>query len=110
MTAQLEMFAPKQRKLTDQDVEEFVAFLHKVMDWRTARELTTKTGHTDRALRQLANASNGRVITGQKGYKAASRSTTEEIRHAAAWLKSQAQEMMRRAIAIEANAHRGLAA
>ena len=109
MTAQLEMFAPKAKKLTEQDTEAFVGFLARVMDWRTARELTLTLGHSDRALRQLANASDGRVITGQRGYKAASRSTAEEIHHAAAWLKSQAHEMLRRAIAIENHAHRSLA-
>lgn len=111
MNDQLDLFAGKTaKKLTEQDVENFVGFLHRVTDWRTARELTITLGHSDRVLRQLANASNGRVITGQRGYKAASRSTTDEIAHAAAWLKSQAQEMMRRAIAIENNAHRRIAA
>lgn len=109
MTDQLDLFSRKTRKLTDDDANALVAHLSRVSDWRTARELTLTTGHSDRALRQLASASNGKIITGQRGYKAASRSTADEIRHAAAWLKSQASEMLRRAIAIERNAHQSLA-
>lgn len=74
-------------------------------DWMTRRQLEKETNFTDRTIRGLANASDGQIISGQKGYKLTRESTLEEIRHAANWLKHQAAEMQRRAIAIERQRH-----
>ena len=54
------------------------------------------------------NASAGRIITGQQGYKLADHATAAEITHASAWLISQGKEMIRRGIKIRARAHQQL--
>ncbi len=76
-------------------VDRFIALLESAKDWITAKRLSGFAD--DRTLRALANASGGRIITGQRGYKAACYATPEEITHAANWLEHQAQEMLRRA-------------
>jgi len=73
--------------------------------WRSAGELALDLGYPTsergkRAVRAAANASNGRIISGQKGYKLTCDATPAEIHHAAAWLEAQAREMAARACAI----------
>ena len=110
MTMQLDLFSRKSPKVTTAEVETLVTSLDICNGWRTAKELAKVTGHSDRKLRVLANASEGRIVTGQKGYQSASNATTDEIHHAAAWLEHQAKEMIRRATSIRNMAHRRLAA
>ena len=73
-------------------------------------ECTLDDGTNVEICRVLANASEGRIVTGQKGYQSASNATADEIHHAAAWLEHQAKEMIRRATSIRNMAHRRLAA
>lgn len=73
--------------------------------WVTAKRLMIKCDLTDRQLRAAANASDGQVISGQKGYRLTREATLEEIDHAAHWLSHQAQEMNRRSIAIQKVRH-----
>jgi len=73
--------------------------------WLTARELTVR-GYDDRHLRAIAEASAGRIISGQRGYALMSDCTPDEIDHAASWLESQAKKMLRRAAAIRARFHK----
>jgi hypothetical protein len=85
---------------SDESVDVVVAVLAQAMDWVTAGELCVKLGFhpTDtnkRKLRNLANASAGKIISGQKGYKHIRHATPEEITHAANWLRHQAKEMDR---------------
>ncbi len=72
-----------------------VALLESLRRWVTARRLAVFVN--DRTLRALANASGGRIITGQRGYKAARHATPEEIAHSANWLEHQGKEMVQRA-------------
>ena len=109
MTMQLDLFKPRQPKVTTNEVETLVSYLDICTGWKTAKELAKVTGHSDRKLRALANASEGRIVTGQRGYMAASNATSDEISHAANWLEHQAREMIRRATAIRNMAHRRLA-
>ena len=76
-------------------VSDFVALLESLQGWVTAKRLAIFAN--DRKLRALANASGGKVITGQRGYKAACHATSEEIAHSANWLEHQGREMLRRA-------------
>ncbi len=76
-------------------VANFIALLEILQDWISAKRLSVFAG--DRRLRMLANASGGRIITGQRGYKAARYATRKEIAHAANWLEHQGEEMLRRA-------------
>lgn len=67
--------------------------------WATAKELSLLG--SDRQLRAIANASKGRIISGQKGYKLTQVSTADEIKHACNRLRHQARQMMDRANEIE---------
>ena len=69
-------------------------------EWKTARELQTRTGLNDRTLRSLAHESKGQVISGQLGYKLTKYATSDEVSHAANWLRHQASKMSDRAFQI----------
>lgn len=56
---------------------------------------------TERKIRALANASEGRIISGQRGYRLTREATIEEVRQASTWLRHQAEEMRRRALEID---------
>ncbi len=73
--------------------------------WMTRRQLEAQTSFSDRTLRALANSSAGQIISGQQGYRLTREATVDEIKHAANWLKHQAEEMTRRAIQIERVRH-----
>lgn len=72
--------------------------------WTTARSVYVGMGWADRQLREWAEASEGKIISGQRGYKLTAEATPEEIHRAATWLKAQGKKMLRRAIAIRRNA------
>ena len=74
--------------------------------WHTARQLADATGLPDRVARMCAEASEGRVISGQQGYKLTACATPGEIHHACAWLLSQAARMTDRARQIRLAQHR----
>jgi hypothetical protein len=101
MTMQLELFRPKKGapKITPERVEVFVERLERAGTWVSARALE-EPDCNDRAIRAMANASGGRIISGQRGYKAASCADCDEIAHAANWLEHQAREMTQRAAEI----------
>ncbi len=82
-------------KANSDAVGKFVALLEWRRGWITAKRLSSFAD--DRTLRALANASEGRIIAGQRGYKAACHATSDEIAHSAHWLEHQGKEMLRRA-------------
>jgi len=61
--------------------------------WMTRRRLA-EFGLTPRDCRAARQASRGRIILGQRGYKATADSSIEEIQHAAHTLSSQARAML----------------
>jgi len=70
-------------------------------DWQTSRELLTRIGRPDtdgnrRSLRAVAEASEGRIAGGQKGYKLVEQMTAEEFHHYRNWMLSQTTKMERR--------------
>ena len=83
--------------------------LKEAGQWVKAKDLHASMGLTDRALRNLAEASEGAVISGQLGYKHADCATAEEITHAANWLMAQGRKMMDRGLKILRRAHKQLA-
>lgn len=76
--------------------------------WQTAKVLRAD-GYQDRALRAIANASKGRIVSGQRGYCLIEEATVDEARHAASWLRHQAEAMLARAADIERAMHRRVA-
>jgi hypothetical protein len=104
---QLSLFEErKQRSLSDDVERTVVSLMHTYSEWVTAATLSQMTGFNIRRLREVANASQGRIISGQKGYCLLKRANPDEIRHAANWLESQGREMIKRAERIRKLAHK----
>ena len=91
--------------ITSPDVSALVSLLAG-KGWTTAKQLRA-SGYDDRTLRALAHASEGRIVSGQRGYCLIDEATVEEARHSAAWLRHQAEQMLRRAHEIEQAMHGG---
>jgi len=75
--------------------------------WITAKELATSLDLTDRKVRQLAEHSDGLIISGPgcPGYRHLHHCTADQLREVADRLNSQARSMMRRSIRIRRRAH-----
>ena len=65
--------------------------------WQTAKDLGARKERTS----AIAEASEGQIISGQKGYRLTIEATVTEI----AWLKSQGKKMTARWLAIQRVAH-----
>jgi hypothetical protein len=90
-------------------VEKMIEML-RARDWQTAKQLGAMNERDQRVLRAIANASEGQIISGQKGYKLTIEATLPEIDRAYAWLRHQGREMIRRALEIQRVRHRHFAA
>jgi len=90
------------------DVEKFVEFKTDCRRWETAKDIHNISGWTDRYCRELASMSEGRIISGNLGYKATVCATSDEINHSCSRLFSQATKMWARAFAIKRVAHNNL--
>lgn len=100
MSAQLELpLAKAGPEISEEDISALMKALDEAGGWMKAREFPAPWN--ERRLRAVANASGGRVISGQRGYKLTRLATIEEVQHAAAWLRHQAHEMQRRAMEID---------
>lgn len=104
-TRQLDWFAKPDRL----DLSAFESAVRHAGGWILARDLLRRTGledteHARRHLRALAAQSDA-ILSGQRGYCHLANATPEDIHHAAAWLESQAREMMQRAIRLRRRAH-----
>lgn len=73
--------------------------------WVKGRDLSRLLDCDDRTIRAIANASDGRIISGQQGYCLVECASVAEANHAAAWLEHQAAAMKRRAYAIRRAMH-----
>lgn len=112
------MTAPLQSELTfanevpaDESVALAISILDQQQGWLTAAQLLVKLGaapseSNKRKLRDVANSSQGKIISGQKGYKHIKHATNEEVHHAACWLEHQAKEMGERAASIRRMYHK----
>lgn len=74
--------------------------------WVSGKQLASHFQTTDRVIRAVASMSEGQIISGQRGYALISQAPVEEVQHAAAWLRSQARQMIQRAYKIEQAMHR----
>lgn len=95
----------------DPDVQWLQDYLRAHGQWMKAAELVALTGDRldDRALRALAEASAGAVLSGCRGYRHISSATAEEIARAADRLISQGRKMIGRGVAIRRRAHQMVA-
>ena len=90
----------EQPKIT-QDVVDSICQRLEGEGWLTAAEIKMRWLLEERHMRAIAESSQGRILSGQKGYRLFDRTTPlEEADHAAAWLESQAKKMLARATAI----------
>ena len=83
----------------DVRLPEFLSWLHG-RGWVTSAQIESVKTWKDRDIRALAEASDGQIISGQKGYKLTLEATLEEIDQASGWYLSQAKKMTARAMKI----------
>lgn len=107
MIAQFELHFEQARPSVNQwEVEAMVRTLEDSGTWMTAADIIAKHSmanneQTRRALRAMASASAGRIISGQRGYKLNALATAEERHRAVRTFKSQIREMSARINEIE---------
>lgn len=87
------------------EVESVCAFLAG-KGWIKAAVIEAEIEISDRRMRRIAERSDGRILSGQKGYRLLDGTTpVEEIDHAANWLISQGRNMIRRGVAVRRRYH-----
>lgn len=89
------------------EVEILVAYLKNHPGFHTARELAQALAYTDRRIRQIAEASDGLIISGpgSPGYCHLHHCPSKQLAHIADTLRSQARRMLARSIRIRKRAH-----
>ena len=102
MTKQLPLFRRQQQ---EKSLADMVGLLDESGGWITGRHLQTLLRLSERKIRQLAQLSDGLIITGNSGYKHIALATVAEIEECLGRLESQAGEMHRRAITIRRRYH-----
>lgn len=109
MIAQPELIPSAPAPVTTAEVAAFIAWLGMRPGWHRAAWIGSALGHKERKVRQLAEHSNGVVVSspGSKGYQHVRHCSDDEVSHALAQLRSQAGNMRKRAQQIE-HAKRGL--
>jgi|SRR5581483_7517435 len=106
MTAQLDLQFNQSTGapiVTSSEVEWLINQLHG-RGWRTAKDIGAKTENQKRSLRAIAEASEGEIISGQKGYKLTREASIEEIDETI-WLKRQGDKMRHRWLQIQRVRH-----
>lgn len=73
--------------------------------WQTSKQLGALSEADKRILRAIAEASEGEILSGQKGYMLTREATPADLQQAG-WLKSQGQKMLERWTAIQRVWHR----
>ena len=92
--------------VTPEEIESLCTHL-RGRGWLLSRILMDELHLDDRKLRIIAEYSDGRILSGQKGYRLFDGSTPlDEADRAAAWLESQARKMLLRGAAIRRRYHR----
>ena len=102
---QPDLFAvTKAPRVSDADV----AWLLRALDgkgWCRTKWLQRSFEISDRTFRAIAAASQGRIISGQRGYARTDQASVEDVNHAAAWLEHQGELMIHRAKEIRQALH-----
>ncbi len=96
---ELNLTTRRERTASSSEVTRLVTLL-SLYGWMKADSITKHTSWPDRKIRAIANASEGRIISGQNGYNLTSKADAEEVRHSVNWLESQARRMVARAVQI----------
>lgn len=90
------------------EVEALLAYLKSHPGFHTAKQLSAALDLTDRKIRQIAELSNGRIVSGpgSPGYCHLHHCPAEQLAHIADTLRSQARSMLSRSIKLRRLAHR----
>lgn len=93
--------------VSGEDVDRLCSVL-RGRGWIPSRQLEEELGITDRRIRQVAEFSRGRILSGpgSAGYRLTAEAAPEEIDRVAAGHESQGRHHLRRAAAIRAAARR----
>lgn len=107
MTTQQELDFTERQPLRQGEVEELVAFLQTNPGFHTAKEIGGFMHLTDRKIRQLAEASDGLIVSGpgSPGYCHIHHCDAKTLGHIAEKLISQGKAMIRRALRTRKRAH-----
>lgn len=105
MSQQLTLRMFKTAKADDAEVRFLVEYLHRHGGWLTAAQIYAYTRWNNRKIRELAEASKDKIISGQLGYKHVENATAEETHHFVVWMESQGRKMIARAEAVRRLAH-----
>jgi hypothetical protein len=89
------------------EVEILAAYLQQNPGFHTAKQLADSLAFTDRKIRQLAEQSDGLIVSGpgSPGYIHLHHCPAEKLAHIADTLRSQARSMIRRSIRLRRRAH-----
>lgn len=89
------------------EVQRLVAWLRDHPGFHTARNLAAALELSDRKIRQLAEHSDGMIISGpgSPGYQHLHHCSAGDLAHIADTLRSQAISMLRRALKMRSRAH-----
>jgi hypothetical protein len=98
-------FSLSRAEVCDPNVQFFIEHLRRNPTWHTSKQIFQTLHWDERTVRAYAEASDGFIISGQKGYKHIDHATPEEIHHTTAWMESQAKKMAQRAQSIRRRAH-----
>lgn len=104
---QLDLLLPRVQRKAAEMMDRFLLLLQEEGDWVKGSTISTRLHTSDRVLRSCASQSNGRVLSGQKGYRLTQDATLDEITHAENWLRSQARQMLLRSLEIRRFRHQG---
>lgn len=98
--------APAAPRTDESEVEALCEWL-RGRGWVSAQIIAANFRWSDRKIRALASASQGRIMSGQEGYKLTIEGHFDEVHRAAGWLISQGKDMIRRGISIRRRYHHG---
>ena len=82
---QLGLFKAKKE---DPRVDDLISFLRD-RSWMTRKQLSQSFDWNDREIRSIVEASQGEILSGQKGYKLTIQATREEFEESCGQLRSQ---------------------
>jgi hypothetical protein len=95
IAVQMGLFKAKQRNI-EQDLSRLEEMLRVASSWMTAKRIAAILDMDDRYIRKLAEASDGRIIGTDSGYKLTSRLTPEEFGEWRGRYDSQIKRMLER--------------
>lgn len=94
----------------DPEIERLLTYLDANPGFHTARHLSAALGYTDRMTRQLAEQSDGLIVSGpgSPGYCHINHCSLEQLNHIRNTIRSQARQMLNRYLKLGKTAHQAI--